>query len=116
MDSILSTIKKMLGVDDDYYGFDNDIIVGINTCLMNLNQLGIGPSDPFVIVDYTELWSDLLVDSTNFEAVKSYIHLKTRLLFDPPTNSFLIESINKLISEIEWRLVSQSEFPSNPVV
>jgi hypothetical protein len=104
MESILTSIKKLLGIEEEYEHFDPDIIMHINSALMVLTQLGVGPSGGFSIEDETSLWSDFLGDDTRFEAVKSYIHLKVKLLFDPPTNSAVIESINKSISEFEWRL------------
>jgi hypothetical protein len=112
MDSILGTIKKSLGIEDAFDGFDNDIILGINTALMSLNQIGIGPTEGYSITDSTQTWTDFLGDSTNVEAVKSHIGLKVRLLFDPPTNSFLIEAIKNQITEIEWRLAVQTS-PTN---
>lgn len=104
MDSILITIRKGLGIDDDYSGFDNEIIIAINNAIFSLSQLDIGPAD-FKITDTTETWTQLYNSVTNLEAVKSYILLKTRLEFDPPTSSFLLDAINKQIEQIEWRLM-----------
>ncbi len=110
MESILVTIKKMLGLEDDYEHFDTDIIVNINTIFMVLNQMGVGPTKGFSIRDKNALWTDYLpVDDSNMEAVMTYIYLRVRLLFDPPANSFLIEAIKSQISEIEWRLNVQAE-------
>ena len=109
MDSILLTIKKMLGIETDYDGFDVDIIVGINSAFMSLNQLGVGPEIGYSITTIDDEWADFLVAATNLEGVKSYIYLKTRLLFDPPSNSFLVDSISKQISELEWRLNVQAD-------
>lgn len=109
MESILVTIKKMLGIDEDYKHFDTDIIVNINTVFMNLQQLGIGPEEGFRITGVEQLWDDYLVDRKDIEAVKTYIYLKVKLLFDPPTNSFTIDSHDRQIKEIEWRLNVQSE-------
>lgn len=104
MESILTSIKKLLGIDEDYKHFDQDLIMHINSVLMILTQLGVGPSTGFSIVDETATWEDFLGIDPRFESVKSYIYLKVRLLFDPPQSSALIESTNKLISELEWRL------------
>lgn len=104
MESILTTIKKLLGISEEYEHFDSDIIVHINSALMILTQLGVGPANGFSISDEMSLWSDFLGDDPRLEAVKTYIHLKVKLLFDPPTNSAVIESLNKSISELEWRL------------
>lgn len=104
MESILTSIKKLLGIDEDYKHFDQDLIMHINSVLMILTQLGVGPSTGFSIVDETATWEDFLGIDPRFKSVKSYIYLKVRLLFDPPQSSALIESTNKLISELEWRL------------
>lgn len=105
--SILSTIKKMLGIAEDYDAFDTDVIVNINSVLMILNQLGVGPEKPFIIYGPNEKWSDFV--DKDVELVKSYIYLKVRLMFDPPSNSFLVSSMEKQISEYEWRLNVQVE-------
>lgn len=103
MESILTSIKKLLGITEDYTHFDPDLIMHINSVLMILTQLGVGPSEGFTIEDETATWNDFVQDS-NLECVKSYIHLKVKLLFDPPLSSAHIESINRMISEFEWRL------------
>lgn len=106
MESILTSIKKLLGISEDYTQFDSDIIMHINTVFLNLTQLGVGPSEGFSIEDETTYWEDFLdVDSNaQLNAVKSYIYLKVKLLFDPPLSSSVIESMNRMISELEWRL------------
>lgn len=104
MDSILESIKKMLGITSSYTVFDNDLIIHINSVFFILNQLGVGPEKPFSISGSSAVWSDFLGDSTDLEAVKTYVYLKVKLLFDPPSTSATIESINKLIAEYEWRL------------
>lgn len=109
MDSILTSTKKLLGVEVEYTQFDPDIIIGINSALMSLNQLGIGPTTGFMITDDTLKWIDLLSDKQDMEGVKVYVFLKTRLMFDPPTNSFLVDAIERQIKELEWRLVVQAE-------
>lgn len=103
-DSILLTIKKMLGLGSDYGVFDTDVIVGINSAIFVLTQLGIGPEEGFTICGPGETWEEFIGDSKQFEAVKSYIYIKTRLIFDPPTNSFLLDAFNKQAQEFEWRL------------
>lgn len=104
MDSILISIKKLLGITEDYDDFDADIIMHINSVFMVLRQLGIGPERGFSISDDSAIWADFIPDESMFEAVKSYMCLKVRLLFDPPTSSAVMESINRQISEFEWRL------------
>lgn len=104
MDSILTSIKKMLGISKDYTQFDADLIMHINTVFLNLTQLGVGPSDGFTIEDeYTE-WTDFVNNDAQLQAIKSYMYLKVKLLFDPPLSSAVIESTNRMIAELEWRL------------
>lgn len=103
-ESILTSIKKLLGVPEDYEHFDQDIIMHINSVFMILNQLGVGPTEGFTITDKTAVWSDFISDNKKFESVKTYMYMKVRLLFDPPLSSAVMECINKVISELEWRL------------
>lgn len=107
--SILDTIKKMLGIESSDTAFDTDILVNINSTFMILNQLGLGPEASFSITGKNEVWSDFLGESVNLEAVKSYIYLKVRMLFDPPTMSSVVEAMNRQIMELEWRLNAQAE-------
>jgi hypothetical protein len=109
MSSILTDIKKSLGIEADYTHFDPDIIMHSNTVLLTLNQIGIGPTDGFIITGDTEVWTDLLGDRKDLEAVKTLIYMKVKLIFDPPTSSFVIEAMNKTIQELEWRLNLQAE-------
>jgi hypothetical protein len=103
MESILTSIKKLLGIAEDYTHFDADLIMHINSVFLILNQLGVGPSDPFFIEDSSYIWEDF-VDVGSVELVKSYMGLKVKLLFDPPISSAAMESANRMISEFEWRL------------
>lgn len=102
--SILDTIKKMLGIHKDDDTFDIDIIVGINSAFTTLRQLGVGPEAGFSIVDDTKLWTDFIPESERLDAVKTYIYLKVKLVFDPPLNASLLESFETTIKELEWRL------------
>lgn len=171
MESILTSVKKLLGITEDYKHFDTDIILHINTVFMVLNQLGVGPSEGFSIEDDTSVWTDFIstnayykaehgidtdtkaemfaptkeiidaailsanqidtgfytttgekvyhastlsgidvfyyvsvANPSQLEAVKSYVYLKVKLLFDPPLSSSVIEATNRMISELEWRL------------
>lgn len=104
MDSILTSIKKLLGIAEDYTHFDNDIIMHINSVFMVLTQLGVGPEEGFVIEDDKMYWEDFIEDPMTLQAVKSYMYLKVKLLFDPPSSSSVMESTNRMISEYEWRL------------
>jgi hypothetical protein len=107
-DSILNSVKKKLGILEDYTHFDEEIILDINTSFMTLNQLGIGPEEPFMITGVTEIWDDFIADGAN-EAVKSYIPLKVRLLFDPPQQSFMLNNIQEQLKELEFRMMVQAE-------
>ena len=104
MDSILTSIKKLLGIEEECKDFDSDIIMHINSVFMILTQMGVGPKEGFSIHDKTTTWNDFLKDDQNLEGIKSYIHLKVKLIFDPPLSSAVIEVINKTINELEWRL------------
>lgn len=103
MDSILTSIKKLLGIPEEYDAFDSDLIMHINSVFMILTQIGVGPSEGFSIQDASDVWSDF-IDSSKLELVKSYMHLKVKLIFDPPSSSSVIESMNRQINEFEWRL------------
>lgn len=109
MDSILTSIKKLLGITEDYTHFDQDIIIHINSVLMILHQLGVGPQEGFMIQDSSDIWSDFISDNTEMEAVKTYVYLKVKLLFDPPQSSAAMESTKNLINEFEWRLNMTAE-------
>lgn len=106
MESILTSIKKLLGISEDYTQFDDDIIMHINTVFLNLTQLGVGPESGFSIEDDNTYWEDFIdiKNNSQLQAVKSYMYLKVKLLFDPPLSSAVIESTNRMISELEWRL------------
>ena len=104
MESILTSIKKMLGITEEYEHFDADLIIHINSVFMILTQLGVGSDNGFSISGKNEVWSDFLAEEQQLELVKSYMHLKVKLLFDPPLGSAVIEVINRQISEFEWRL------------
>lgn len=103
-DSILLSIKKLLGLVEDDQAFDADIIIHINSVFMILQQLGIGPVDGFKIESQEETWDQFIQDDKLLEDVKTYIYLKVRLIFDPPLNSSIQGSIERTISELEFRL------------
>ena len=115
MDSILTSIKKLLGITAEYKQFDPDLIIHINSVFLILKQLGIGPEQGFSISGEYETWDLFLPEgSTNLEAVKSYMHIKVKLLFDPPASSAVMEAMNRMASEYEWRLNVEAE--SAPVI
>lgn len=102
MDSILNSVKETIGINSDYTVFDNNLIMHINTVLFTLYQLGATES-PVSISDSTAEWSSI-TPTTDLELIKTYVYLKTRMYFDPPTNSSLISEINDKIKELEWRI------------
>jgi len=121
-DSILNSTKKILGVSEDYLVFDLDITTHINAAFSILHQLGL-PADGFYIADATDLWSDIPLDVTTSQLnlIKTYVYLKVRYLFDPPTTSFLLTAMDNQIKEYEWRLNVSREnilyppLPSQPL-
>lgn len=105
MDSILASVKKMIGIDESYDAFDDQIIMCINTVFMTLKQLGVGPTDGYFIEDSNDLWSDYLGDNyTKLRSVRTYTALKVKMIFDPPTSSIVADAMNKSIAELEWRI------------
>lgn len=103
LESILTSIKKMLGIEEDYEAFDTDIIIHINTVFTILHQLGVGPKEVFKIHDKYSYWSDF-IETGSAESVKTYIYMRVRLLFDPPTSSIANEALKDSIKELEFRL------------
>lgn len=104
-DSILTSIKKMLGIIEEYEYFDSDLIMHINSVFAILTQLGVGPPAGFTIADKTAVWSDFISEENSpFELVKSYMYEKVKLLFDPPLSSVVTSVMEKQIAEFEWRL------------
>ena len=110
MESILASIKKLLGPDETYTYFDPDLIIHINSVLSILTQLGVGPANGFSISDASATWSDFLGDNLQtIEFVKTYVYLKVKMVFDPPLSSAVMESMNRTISELEWRIQVAAE-------
>lgn len=103
-DSILTTTKKSLGLEEDDTSFDRDILTFINTVLATLNQIGVGPESGFWIGDKSATWDNLLGTDPRLNFVQSYVYLKVRLLFDPPTTSFTIDAMDKIATELEVRI------------
>jgi len=106
MSSILNDTKKILGIEAEYTAFDTDITMHINSVFVTLNQLGIGPEFGFEILDENAQWEDFLgVDpDMRLNNIKTYIYLRVRLLFDPPTTGYLVDAMKEQIREHEWRL------------
>lgn len=104
MESILTSIKKLLGIEEEYTHFDTDIIMHINSVFADLTQIGVGPSEGFSISDASSTWNEYTRDIPTIANVKQYIYLKVKLVFDPPTNSSVLTSYEKTIDRLEWRL------------
>lgn len=113
MDSILTSIKKLHGIPEDYTHFDTDLIIHINSALATLPQLGVGPANGFSIQDKTATWDSVLLVRKDLDNIKTYIYLKVRLVFDPPTSSAVIEAYKAQIAELEWRINVAVDPPSN---
>lgn len=110
LDSILNTVKKLLGIDVDDTSFDDDVIILINSSMLSLSQMGIGPANGFIVTSSIDKWTDYISDNTiNLEGVKTYLYLKVKLTFDPPTNSTVIEAMKKTLEELEWRMMLSVE-------
>lgn len=103
-ESILSETKKSLGIESAVTVFDQEIRMHINAALGTLNQLGIGPTNGFEITDSTATWDDFLIDDLTLSPVKTYVHLRVKLLFDPPANSWTTVAIKEQLEELTWRL------------
>ena len=108
--SILTSIKKILGIYESDTSFDIDIMMHINTVFMILRQMGIGPAEGYSVTSSYDTWNDYLSNSSMLESVKTYVALKVRLIFDPPASSAIIEAMNRTINELEWRLNVQADF------
>ena len=106
--SILDSIKKNLGIVPEYTAFDDQIILDINAAFSTLHQLGFGPDEGFEITGIEEFWSDI-IEEPRFNFVKSYVCIKVRVMFDPPTSSYALDALNKQIAEYEWRIKSEIE-------
>ena len=119
-ESILTSTKKILGIENVYTAFDPDILLHINSVFVTLNQLGIGPVTGFAIEDEVPTWVDFLGPDPRLNSVKTYVYLRVRLLFDPPSTSYLITSMKEQVQELEWRLNVYREGVSwtnpNPIV
>lgn len=104
IESILNTIKKMLGMTEEYEAYDTDVIININAALGVLMQLGVGPKEGFSIADSSATWQDFIGDTTKLEMVKQYIYLKCKLVFDPSLTTSINEIYKEQIKELEWRI------------
>jgi len=102
--SILTSVKKVLNIDASYTAFDEDILMHINSVFSILTQLGVGPSTGFAIEDDTVTWDAFLGTDPRLSNIKTYVYLRVRMLFDPPTTSYLIDAMKEQIRELEFRM------------
>lgn len=110
MDSILDSVKKIMGIDKDQTAFDVDMIMHINAVLATLNQLGIGPLEGFAIEDASATWSDFLGSADpRLNNVKTYMYMKIKVLFDPPEQWHLMNAMKEQVVELEWRMSVRRE-------
>lgn len=110
MESILTSIKKLLGITEEYQHFDHDIIMHINTVLVTLNQLGVGPAEGFRIEDASDTWYDFLGDNMLLQGnVVSFVYLSVKMLFDPSLSSAVLAATERQIRELEWRITAMAE-------
>lgn len=107
-ESILDSMKKLLGIVPEYTVFDDQILLYINTAFSALHQLGIGPEEGFEIVDNTTTW-DVLIKEPRFNLIKAYIGMRVKVMFDPPASSYALDALNKQIAEFEWRIIAENE-------
>lgn len=112
-ESVLNSVKKLLNIHPSETAFDLDVIVHVNSTFMTINQLGAGSAKPFTIDSAAQKWNDFLTDRDDLALIKSYVYLKVRLLFDPPSNASLYSAIEKQLGEYEWRINHQAESETN---
>lgn len=106
MDSILNSVKSYLGLLGTDSAFDSDVLMAINAVMVVLNQLGVGPSVPFVVDDESSTWTDLLGEDS-VGGIREYVCMRVKLLFDPPTNTYVVQALNDQIDEFEWRIIAE---------
>jgi hypothetical protein len=109
MDSILTSIKKLLGITEEYEHFDGDVIVHINSAFATLRQLGVGPTTGFFITDNSAEWSTFISSEVIKPMAISYTHIKVKLVFDPPASSVVMEAMKNTAAELEWRILVEVE-------
>lgn len=109
MNSILTSIKKLLGIAEEYEHFDGDVMTYINSTFSTLTQLGAGPSTGFFIIDSSAEWEDFIPNDIIRQFSISYTFLKVKLLFDPPASPAAADAMKKAADELEWRILVEVE-------
>ena len=116
-DSIFESVKKVVGLLGDDNSFDEDLLLHINSVVSTLRQLGLSIPADFYVRDDVQTWSDLLGEFRDLDLVKSYMTMKVRLMFDPPSSSFGLKSMEEMVKEYEWRINVLTDQPySVPVL
>ncbi len=115
MESILISIKKMLGLTEEYDVFDADILTHINSTMFTLSQLGVNDGETFIVTDMTSTWDDYIPNKKLQSIIKTYIFMKTRYLFDPPTHSYVMDAMKNTMLELEWRIKIEIEVIQNGI-
>ncbi len=119
--SILKSIKKLLGVHESDTSFDVDILIYINSAFATLKELGVNNGELVVVEDENKDWNETTISVEALPTVKTYVYLKTRLLFDAPPTSFAIAALEKIMEEQEWRLrefhddTAATTYPPDPI-
>lgn len=110
IESILTSVKKKLGIMEEYEHFDDDLILAINSALSILTQVGVGPETGFAISDKNSKWSDFIGDDKRLNMVQQFVYVRVKTIFDPPSNSFVVEALKREADELIWRI----EVAANP--
>lgn len=110
-ESILNTIKKLLGIDENYTFFDQDLIIHINSAIFVLSDIGVKKALDYRITDDTAVWSDLIPEEKNLEPIKTFIYIRVRKIFDPPSSA-VATALDETLKEMEWRIFNAYDTPS----
>lgn len=106
MDSILNSVKQSLGISEDVEHFDSDLIMHINSVFAILTQMNVGPDFGYIVTGEFDTWTDFYGNRKDLEFIKTYVYMKVRVIFDPPTSSVIMDALNNRITELEWRIYS----------
>lgn len=113
MESILNSIKKLLGIPAEQDDFDIDVILHINSAFSDLYDIGVGPSEAFVIQDDNDVWESFTEGDMNYENVKQYVYISVKIVFDPPASSAHLTALQNKLKELEWKLQVKAESKQN---
>lgn len=113
MDSILNSIKELLGIPAEQLNFDTEVIIHINSAFSDLYDVGVGPSEAFVIQDENDMWDDFLQGSVNYENAKQYVYISVKIVFDPPASAAALAALERRLDKLEWKLKEKAETTKN---